>query len=194
MIFHFTVQLLFPGLLKSFSLFFLDINECFPGGLLSEHERLAHICHNDANCTNTKGSYYCDCLAGYSGDGITCQGSSTFFPLLVVCIDWIWFFSISYSKRKNFGQGCYFEELSQWKRGAFHIYFVSLLVNMNLGTAIFFPDIDECSPGEISNDYIHLAHNCDTDANCTNTKGSFFCTCKTGFSGDGVTCVGAFLI
>ena len=82
MIFHFTVQLLFPGSLKSFSLFFLDINECFPGGLLSEHERLAHICHNDANCTNTKGSYYCDCLAGYSGDGITCQGSSTFFPLL----------------------------------------------------------------------------------------------------------------
>ncbi|CAH3155022.1 unnamed protein product [Porites evermanni] len=29
---------------------------------------------------------------------------------------------------------------------------------------------------------------CDVNANCTNTQGSYFCTCKTGFSGDGKTC------
>lgn len=28
------------------------------------------------------------------------------------------------------------------------------------------------------------------DANCTNTEGSFHCTCHTGYSGDGVTCNG----
>ena len=34
--------------------------------------------------------------------------------------------------------------------------------------------------------------NCHADANCTNTKGSFYCMCHTGYSGDGVTCVGEF--
>lgn len=42
-------------------------------------------------------------------------------------------------------------------------------------------DIEECQT-EIDN--------CHADANCTNTKGSFDCKCFTGYSGDGVTCVG----
>ena len=28
----------------------------------------------NAECTNTDGSYTCSCLAGYSGDGMTCSG------------------------------------------------------------------------------------------------------------------------
>ena len=52
--------------------------------------------------------------------------------------------------------------------------------------------MDECIPGEISADYRHLAHNCHLDANCTNTKGSFYCTCLNGYSGNGVACVGEF--
>ena len=31
-------------------------------------------CHGDANCTNTKGSFYCTCHHGYTGDGVTCNG------------------------------------------------------------------------------------------------------------------------
>ena len=30
--------------------------------------------------------------------------------------------------------------------------------------------------------------NCDANATCTNTPGSFICTCNAGYSGDGVTC------
>ena len=32
-------------------------------------------CHVDANCSNTKGSFYCTCHTGYSGDGVVCDGT-----------------------------------------------------------------------------------------------------------------------
>ncbi|XP_072043779.1 uncharacterized protein [Amphiura filiformis] len=38
------------------------------------------------------------------------------------------------------------------------------------------------------NDCTLSTDNCDTNASCTNTNGSFICTCNAGYSGDGVTC------
>ena len=46
------------------------------------------------------------------------------------------------------------------------------------------PDIDECSK-ETSP--------CDENADCTNTEGSYSCTCKKGFTGDGAACQGMFV-
>ncbi len=43
-------------------------------------------------------------------------------------------------------------------------------------------DINECEIG---------AHNCDRHASCTNTAGSFRCSCAPGWIGNGIKCTGA---
>ena len=48
-------------------------------------------------------------------------------------------------------------------------------------TGLCFTDINEC---------IDNVHNCDANAVCNNTVGSFTCSCKTGYSGNGVMCMG----
>lgn len=47
----------------------------------------------------------------------------------------------------------------------------------------FCSDIDECVV-----DFATNPHNCHDDADCTNKEGTFECDCKTGFSGDGLSC------
>ena len=47
-----------------------------------------------------------------------------------------------------------------------------------------FADVNECITGE---------HNCDANADCNNTEGSFECTCKGGYSGNGVDCIGDYI-
>ena len=48
-------------------------------------------------------------------------------------------------------------------------------------TSLTLLDIDECSKG---------SHDCDGNANCTNTNGSHSCTCKEGYTGKGESCQG----
>ena len=43
----------------------IDINEC---------ELELDNCSPNAACTNTIGSFECECLSGFSGDGMTCEG------------------------------------------------------------------------------------------------------------------------
>ena len=45
----------------------------------------------------------------------------------------------------------------------------------------YFADINECETGK---------HHCDSNAFCNNTKGSYICTCKPGYIGNGVNCTG----
>ena len=45
-------------------------------------------------------------------------------------------------------------------------------------------DVDECNNG---------THNCNINASCINTNGSFMCVCDSEWSGDGVVCKGKLI-
>ena len=51
----------------NFSYFNADVDEC-------END----VCDSNALCTNTEGSYGCECRVGYTGDGKTCTGKTLF--------------------------------------------------------------------------------------------------------------------
>ena len=46
---------------------------------------------------------------------------------------------------------------------------------------IIFADLEECTTN---------THNCDVNADCVNTVGSYSCNCRAGYTGDGQTCNG----
>ena len=51
------------------NIIFLDINEC----------NNSMPCHVNATCNNTIGSYQCNCVAGYAGNGVNCEGIQFFY-------------------------------------------------------------------------------------------------------------------
>ena len=53
---------------KYFCFIALDIDEC---------SLSVDNCHANANCTNTDGSFLCNCDSGYTGNGTVCAGKNT---------------------------------------------------------------------------------------------------------------------
>ena len=49
-----------------------------------------------------------------------------------------------------------------------------------MGTSLLITDVDECEAGN---------HTCDENAECTNTEGTFNCTCRSSYFGDGFKCL-----
>ena len=48
-----------------------NINEC---EIHCEESESRHRCDSNAQCTDSPGSYSCTCIAGFSGDGVDCDG------------------------------------------------------------------------------------------------------------------------
>ena len=57
----------------------------------------------------------------------------------------------------------------------FHIYQIKTLQIFNQYLCFNCLDINECNG----------TNSCDSDANCTNTEGSYTCMCNDGYTGDG---------
>ena len=57
-----------------------------------------------------------------------------------------------------------------------YILYICMYILSNSHTS---SDVDECSLNR---------HRCHSDGECTNTEGSYTCSCKNGFSGDGFYC------
>lgn len=54
----------------------LDIGECAAG---------THNCHSDAICTDTMGSFTCECKPGFTGNGRSCEGRDKLILFFNIC-------------------------------------------------------------------------------------------------------------
>ena len=75
--------------------------------------------------------------------------------------------------------------LSEMQRERYSVVAIVNVLLVDSLTRIFtLIDIDECANA--------TTNNCDSNANCTNTPGSFTCTCNQGYTGNGTTCYSKF--
>ena len=85
--------------------------------------------------------------------------------------------SLQYFKTSSFAHKLSPTEISPHFKGLFSH---TTLVH-SITSPFMLLDIDECSDE---------SHDCDINANCTNTNGSHICTCKEGYTGKGGSCQG----
>ncbi|KAJ8046213.1 Nephronectin [Holothuria leucospilota] len=138
-----------------------DIDECTEG---------THNCDENAECINEPGSFRCECLEGFHGNGEICVlisplGCDSCFP----------------------GTNC--QQLSLPDPN--DVFLLSTLDIIYLfdcgpcppgyegdGTDCF--DVDECAEG---------TDDCSMNSDCVNDEGSYHCECKEGYHGNGDVCV-----
>lgn len=102
---------------------------------------------------------------------------------VLLCFSLSWFYFSSASNvmlRRNAGLLLSLHCLS-WEIPLLVIWMWWSLIRELFKRLCVFADINECEIG---------AHNCDRHAICTNTAGSFKCSCSPGWIGNGIKCTG----
>lgn len=162
----------------------VDINECSRG---------TDICHEEATCTNTEGSYECACAAGFEGDGFRCEDIDECATGTDACHD-------QASCENTYGSyectcdpgyfgdgfscvGACAADTDECDANAtctdFDARYECACNDGFVGDGFVCVDVDECALG---------TDTCDVNADCTNTPGSYECDCHDTFEGDGHTC------
>uniref|UniRef100_A0A0G4I514 EGF-like domain-containing protein n=1 Tax=Chromera velia CCMP2878 TaxID=1169474 RepID=A0A0G4I514_9ALVE len=165
-------------------------------GELDECQAGVHDCHVEANCTNTNGSFACECMRGYEGNGTVCTdtdecSNSTLndCDFNATCSNNIGSFACACNSGWP-GNGisgnctdsdecalgtddCHADATCSNVLGSF---LCACKSGFN-GTGVSCADLAECQTG---------THDCHLGAACTETHGSFACHCNTGFNDTGV--------
>ena len=191
-----------------------DVSYVYPGGLVpfnwecnivvedcllcfvSDDECATNICDSNAKCTNTPGSYICTCNHGYRGKGVTCDGKYVHLESMdgyyVFCV----YADIDECVTTNNcdSNAAYANTPGIYTCICNHGYngsgitcngkYVHLESIDGYYVFCVYADIDECA----------TTNNCDSNATCTNTPGSYTCTCNHGYNGSGITCEGKYII
>ncbi|NWU86044.1 FBN2 protein, partial [Onychorhynchus coronatus] len=154
----------------------------------------------DTHCTNSEGSYECSCSDGYAlmPDVRTCAdidecennpdicdgGQCTNIPGEYRCLCYDGFMTsldmrtcVDVNECDLNSNICMFGECENTKG--------SLICHCQVGYSVKkgttgCTDVNECETG---------AHNCDTHASCVNIPGSFKCSCREGWVGNGIKCI-----
>ena len=151
--------------------FRVDIDEC---------EIKDHECDLNAECSNTGGSYTCDCYEPlFHGNGIDCHYHD---PCYIQPCDEFSVCVVNDEDTDGFSCPCNIETDGRINRlgdGRLSGPGCICPVGYEAGIEDLCTDIDECK---------ELTHDCDWKANCVNIEASFECVCKDGFQGDGYNC------
>jgi len=122
-----------------------------------------HNCHGNATCTDNDGSYECECLIGFSGDGTVCEDvDECAIP----------------QKRQALENNCDVTLVVSTL-----LALMSVAVTMD-GDGLTCSNVDKCDVANGSD----FVHNCALNATCTDTEGSFECECDVEYSGNGTVC------
>ena len=151
--------------------FRVDIDEC---------EIKDHECDLNAGCSNTEGSYACDCYEPlFHGNGFDCHYHD---PCYIQPCDEFSICVVDDEELDGFSCPCNIDtdgRINRMGDGRMSGPGCLCPVGYEPGIEDLCTDIDECK---------ELTHDCYWKANCVNTEASFECVCKDGFQGDGYNC------
>ena len=180
----------------------IDINEC---------DQNFHECSLNSECENTIGSYNCKCKPGFNGDGYECEDidectdGSHQCSILASCNNTQGSYTCT-CKTGYTGNGFECKALVKERRKRTAVSDVdpceadiNVTCPMGASCFIFTNGSSECrchagyrSNGQTTCTDINECNNesqlCPNNATCTNTIGSYICSCNSGYTGDGKTC------
>ena len=134
------------------------------------------------------GSYNCTCYPEYTGNGTSCTGrfldnTISFYHVLLLSrnatgvSNALLNSNVCKSFIRCLGRPSVILKWPKFKTP------IALKCFSSASVVFFFSDFDECA---------NNTDNCDVNAYCNNTVGSFNCTCNSGYTGNGTTCAGKY--